>query len=347
MGYTKLIGIEVDHEYFGDNFFSAFKIVADKETKKLLHNYGLQVKKRPKGIYIAWDKENEAFSTLNVEDQKIFKLSFYLEISDPFFQNYTQLDSNTPNGVFCFSNAGTEGADHRYFLGRSQYASLEDYCILAGDSFMYEREDSGSAETYTIVNHLGESVSEIQITENQKKVPLKLTDLPNGVYALRKQENDLLNFYKDASLFWKPVFGVIELYPFDETTGITDLLNGTISGFTTYILSFKARSTIWRYYIIPKHRSGVDDVKISNGRNGGPISFIKKGHQRLSDGSEAVVFDSESAIRLEQSTVNMYQLKSGTGTTLINALPTPSVNFINAKKEHNQQHFYSEMYVYL
>lgn len=308
------------------------------------------MKKISTGIRIVWDDDSEAFATLSEEEKKAFKLRFYLEITDSNFLNYSDLEADFRDQVFCFTNKNREKKDRETALSDETNASAKDRFKLTGDSYVYPIQEDDQSAGFSLRNSLDETVQEFSEDEvRDSKLHLNLTDQPAGLYKLWKQDEAVLSIYKDAKLFWKPVFGVIEVFLFDDS-GVSGVLNGQEKA-KTFTLQFGARSTIWRYYIIPKYSSSaslnVEQMQILNGRNGESISFINKGQQRLSDGKEAMVFDSETPILLRDKTDQKYQLKSADGKVLIKRLPTPSTHFIHTQTETDQQHFYSEMYVYL
>lgn len=348
MDFQKIIEITIQHQ-FTEGMFSKFNIEPTKDCKRLLHNSGLYYKKREGGLVILWDKTTEALSTLPGPEREGFKLTFYLDISDPYFFNYTNLDCSSLDGVFYFTNNKLKKGNKDNSLSSAEFVTTEDFFLIKGESFNWRIEDVSEVQLFELVHPNSDSVIDSFGSQvSQQNVPISLSAYQDGLYHLKKEGEVVSAFYKDAALSWKPRFGVIELFLFDENNGVAPVIDQKEEGTVSYNISFQARSTYWRYYIIPKHTVQVDEtLLISNKRNGTTMNFINKGKKRLSDGSEATVFDSEKVIGLREVNTGKYQLKRPTGKPLIKLLPTPSVNFINANNDNGKQHFYSEMYVYL
>jgi hypothetical protein len=124
-------------------------------------------------------------------------------------------------------------------------------------------------------------------------------------------------------LFSQPAAGSAGIYPLDLQTDSCQSMR--------YLLRFRARSTYWRYYIMPQtERERLEDLRIETMGDGPPVSFAGPRRIRLPTGAPAYLFESEIPLMLQQRSRYRFRLHGWTrrarraGDVLVPRLPVAS-----------------------
>jgi hypothetical protein len=152
-------------------------------------------------------------------------------------------------------------------------------------------------------------------------------------------------------LFSKPTEGVEGIYPIDlfapEPADSIEPVR--------YALRFKARSTYWRYYIVPEpQREALEGLAIETMGERLPVPFSGPVQVRIANGERAYRFVSDVRLLLQQRSSYRFQLNGWvqrglpTGDPLIASMPVAgNKQVLPEGGKDNPELNYSDIYVYV
>ena len=151
-------------------------------------------------------------------------------------------------------------------------------------------------------------------------------------------------------LFSEPFAGAGGIYPVSDPAG-DDV---TISG-VDYVLNFGARSTFWRYHIVPPAPdTAYDDLAIECLAPDPALSFAGPVPVILANGAPAYLFVSEQPLLLQQQSIYRFRLKGRLRhrrleeDTLVDRLPVAAPQQILPQTDDaGAARNYSDIYVYV
>lgn len=127
----------------------------------------------------------------------------------------------------------------------------------------------------------------------------------------------------------------------DETGLLSEQSSATPK---TYLVSFRARETIWKYYLLGEMaKEGLYIVDLDNG-----IEFEMGGVETLTDNRPALTFRSKTLIPMRERPDCRFQLReknSGTGKVVIRRLPVASPSQIGRETIRGVESPVSEMFI--
>jgi hypothetical protein len=110
--YQALFDIRITHEYFVTGACPCLDFIPTDNTRRLLRNCGLLMKKHKQGLGLAFDRESQDALQLQLaEDSEGLDLVFKLYASDPQFRTYTEPFAESMQGLFYFTNRGLPAAE--------------------------------------------------------------------------------------------------------------------------------------------------------------------------------------------------------------------------------------------
>lgn len=141
------------------------------------------------------------------------------------------------------------------------------------------------------------------------------------------------------------VYPVQHLYPDDKTKIAT----------VRYVLRFDARSTYWRYYIVPQPpEKTLDDLVIETMGDVPPVSFTGPINVRLINGAPAYCFRSDKPLLLQQQSTHRFRLKglvrfqSAVDDVLVARMPVAGATQVLPEGGADDPNkIYSDIYVYV
>ncbi len=111
-----------------------------------------------------------------------------------------------------------------------------------------------------------------------------------------------------------------------------------------YSFHLKARSTIWKYYVINRSSIDIEEVEISS-RDG--FKFSGPSKTTITTGETAWVFDSGNThLPMQQQPTTQYQLKIK-NKVVRKDLPYPDPQNLEIESQGSTNHVFSTMYVYV
>jgi hypothetical protein len=331
--FRQVLQIELYHSFYKKLNCGDFSLFALSETQKLLRNRQAifsfkQSSEKSFGKMLIL--ENADGTTAKHPIDKGDVLLFGMELQKPFLGNIT-VEWPSPKKIFLYTNVG----------------NLTDPAISAVELIRSEISLTGKVINHTIVSNSALTLELI----NENGTLIESLSLPAGV-AGREQQFDLQQhssglftiretagfvaadyiYYADDALLFKNIFGLIRIvnqsaFPFNY------------DGKPIYQISFTAKSSSWKYYVVAPNLPGTDagtTLSIEDtGRTGlSKILFSKTypvpGTDKIAsmlykDLSKVVLFTSASPLVFEQSPRQKIELRKGT-LTLIDNLPNPDIS---------------------
>ncbi len=107
--YTELFNLDIKHTYYTDGLCPDFSIVPTSECSEILQGHRIIVKNRVDGIQLVIAVTGESENMLPFIDiSGISKFSFYMQLNESAFSNYTQLTPINKDQIYCYDNAPEE-----------------------------------------------------------------------------------------------------------------------------------------------------------------------------------------------------------------------------------------------
>ncbi len=162
--YTLLFTIELLHRFFADLQFPDGSIVPSVQTAELLKNNRVVVKQVEHRLYAGIETDNNVPANPPSKPFLIppegTQLTFFLEINNPLFFNYTQLPFAAPSGkLYYFSNRANNVSNGKHYLSQpiifnngKTYTAGELAVNAGGMVFRAKRTLSGIAPPATAVD---------------------------------------------------------------------------------------------------------------------------------------------------------------------------------------------------
>lgn len=104
--YHQLFEVNIEHNYFAGNEFTAYTISPDKKTRSGFLDLGLVVRSKNHGFVVYFESDfNGKTRSRNSILNHAHTLNFNFQITDPLFFSYTaNFPSDLSNKVLCLSN---------------------------------------------------------------------------------------------------------------------------------------------------------------------------------------------------------------------------------------------------
>lgn len=123
--YGILFTVELLHKFFADQLCRDFSIVPSAQTKEVLAGHKIIAKQYDNRLYagVQTDGTGKPF----VIPEEGMQLSFFVQLNNPLFFNYTNLPfAYTPGKLYYFTNRNTNGSNNKNFLsiGNAYNASV-------------------------------------------------------------------------------------------------------------------------------------------------------------------------------------------------------------------------------
>jgi hypothetical protein len=346
--YRTLFTVNILHNYYSENKTSDLVLVPTARSLALAKKLGLIIKTTENGAVVLFDSDKTDSLLYELDHNPSVKFSFQAYSKNPFFLNFTNLPIEQKNSVLYFSNEqGRKEEGNEYLLHNSSYVGEEDFQTLLNGSLKVEAE--GNEKEVEVYDVLGNLVYTSKISANGVGyIDSKM--LPEGKLRLLENKTEKFTFVNAGDFTVNKPIGFIDLSLSGKIK--KELINGAqIKNLAhyNYKVFFESRSTLWKYLIIPKYNNAVQNSVITtNNRN---ISFSGPETISMSNGETAFVFLADKNLPLKERSDFNFQLKAGkligSGKTLINRLPLPSVEVIKPESRNSNAKVFSEIIVYV
>ncbi|MEM7106108.1 MAG: hypothetical protein AAF502_23450 [Bacteroidota bacterium] len=343
--YKGLLVLRMRHSYYRDANPSDLSIVPTTETLETLRDHDLLYKAFNDGFAILYSTEKTGQLIDLMEED--FRLTFFINNTDPYLINYTELPFTGPDQFYSFNNLGDlpekEGSLQ---LHRGDSPGEDTIRTVKPAAFTYQVNPKAQHTTIEVTDVLNNRLIKEDI-KDMPYFPIDLTYEPQGEYTLKVNGKEDQTFYALHEKMKGPPFGMIDLFLKDALK----LASGGKKEFERleYLINFEARTTTWNYLFINEDETrnfNFSDYQITNSKK--KISFTDPETITLPTGLEATIMASESPIALKEYPEENFQLKvkkNGKGITFQVDLPNPTVDALKINTDNGEM--YSEIFVYL
>ena len=345
--YAKLLEIRCRHLYYTDRECTDLRLIPTRSALRMLANYRMVLREVPGGVVVlAQVQGTPARLSFPIGSDEGFRLVFKLEMTNPWFLNFTELPYTAPSVPhlkplktgYYFSNLQNNplhltGPDEDLQLlskKNASPASTDDRVVFWNTALRIRLNPPANNLEYKIKNTAGTEVFSDTINKADpfsEYAPQNPPPLRPGLYQLTVNGGAALPVYIDDTLYFAPPFGLVEIHhgaAVPDNYKIVQPGTTDVPVFQRYHLLFDARSTVWRY-IFPAGLAGVAAVKK------GGVTFTKVTAEKL--------FKAPAAIKMSDA----YQPVQMTKNAVTKNIPNPAA--ASVKPDQVAGEVYADVYL--
>jgi hypothetical protein len=310
-------------------------------SQRLLNNLGIIIKPFPGGFHLLTSDPE----LLESENQS-GSFSLFLNCTDPFYINYTELPLyNLADKLLYFNNLSDvkiEG-EKGFVLHSKEFAGENELVQVVHKKVSISGFKAG--EKYRFTDAAGNEITSQNIAPSlQNSATFNISNLPQGLilfYPSGKKE--VKKFYHYPKAVWRKPFAVVELFPGEIFNQFKD------KGKVEYAINFSNRKTIWKYFLVSPVYKNFKNLNIIN--KGKELVFNSPQKQLINKNYEALVFESKSKIPLaEQSDENFqlvdnYDAANGKGKPVLKNLAKASPEQLYRDETKSNEFIYSHIFI--
>ncbi|CAA0120213.1 Uncharacterised protein [BD1-7 clade bacterium] len=348
--------LRMSHQY--DVAADMFVFDVSGQTLKKLKNHGLMLRHDGDALHILYegilvDDVLQPLKPITSDVAKDLSLQIYIRAKNPKLFLVSEHIPEPGKSIFYFSNKDV-------VIRTSPSASVGDihltsntsgYTAEQGDISMLhpQRLDLAAQSGEPAVLSLTSALSKACIYELIKpvggllKVNADFSQFGPGLFSLEFND-ETREFFASDELLRNSAFAVVELFmnvDVDEAVRIVAVDGGVTE--REYRIEFSSRSTIWRYFVVPRHTAIPDATQISIQSDN--HTFSPAMTTQLPSEEPAFVIQSIAPIPLRALGEKNIALKKSMGPVkdLVRHLPCPTPAALTNESETD----YSDMYVYV
>lgn len=351
--FQELLKLNIRHDYFESGMFSKVKLRPSEGTTDALSVNGLQCRFNSEGLMLGY-MFTDAYTPLKLITEPV-KLSFFMEIDDVNFMNYTDLPFEfEEDKIFYFHNRELEKDETEFKnLSNDQYVTEDDQIEIWGNIINYDFDEEQYGTEVQILDAKEAVVYETMLEDGEVSCEISLLGQPEGKYSLLIDGLEEKIFYLYTGL--KKIFGAIDIiidkddfgdYAFFESNG--DIIK------QEYNIHFRNRAVRWQYLLVEsgtesahKDHEIYDNTKVAGHE---PIDFESVEAIEMPNGRIAHTVWSESPIPFKEKQLERCKLKTKRGKTGVDwiiDLPNASAKSNLKVNLNDKSEVYSEIIVYL
>jgi hypothetical protein len=332
--YSLLFSVTISHNYFENSLIPYLVIEPDTTTKKALANYNLAFKQTDVGFNVFYD--TLIYTTSQSFGFLLQKLTFIFSIPETDFFNYTDITNFNKTTCLYFSNANHTSSKKSSALPLSvnQFASEKDVFELISSTLNYSISKNNALtvkdETHTIIK-----------PTNLTPTNALYTDL-HGRYTIT-YNNISTNYLANNSLFKTKPLAVIDMFLNGQTVSESyQIITQTEIKPKNFSLNFNSSALKWRYYIVNKTNTKVNNLFIESSNN--KIMFVKEGNTKILNCLTYVLISS-SEIKMQHYPLTVLSLiiDGDSGKKEYKNIMVPSAETMQLEKETT----YLNAYIYI
>jgi hypothetical protein len=327
--FRQVLQIDLQHSFYKENKCSDFDVFAVSDTVKLLRNrQAIFSFKQSFGKLLIL--ENSGGTSAAHPIATADALVFGMQLLNIRLANITT-EWPAQKKIFLFTNVGnlTDPSIAPVELIRSE--------ISLSGKIVTHKIISNSALQLDIKNESGQVIDSRRIDAGSANTEqaFDLQGFENGLFTITETVGLVTtdyNYYADDTLQFKNIFGLIRIvnqsaFPFNY------------DGKPVYQISFTAKSSTWKYYVVAPGLPGTDAGTVLSladiGRTGPATILFSKTYpipagdktapMLFKDLSKVVLFTTTSALVYQQIPRQQIELRKG-AMTLIGNLPNPDTS---------------------
>jgi hypothetical protein len=314
--FKTLFLVTIAHAYYSEQCEDIdFTIPSDTAT--LLLNGKLLARQLDGKLYVLFEADDTGAAMVEIPGKT---LRFGLLLNNPYFANFTQLDTAFPSSKFLYRNTTATIS-----LDPAQKVTL------VGQVFSHTLTDTKRPATVTLIDAAGVTIQTDEITAaaDRPTVSYDLTNQAPGAYTVKENygaSSKSIAYYSDIDSLRAGAIGIVEVK-------IDSPFYTTPPGFE---IAFDARQETLKYYIVGGGTTKVSDLKVTDAGYSDDkrtqISFDKvlpadfKGSDispdlLTSDSANLLLYKSVSLVTRTETTRKKIQLSNS--EVLITNLPQP------------------------
>ncbi|WP_147448387.1 hypothetical protein [Dokdonia sinensis] len=335
--FYHLATLSFRHEYFEDGLFRPLSIKPTLATLAMLGNLGIVVKPISGGAHLLISEHH--FSSAQVAEEP---LRFYLDSSDPYFINYTELQNFQPATALLYYNnlnAINTSDSPKYLLKNETFLGTSEILRVEQGVVSLVSFQEGITYRFSIGNDETIPWNFIEQRDNMVNA-FKFYDVPEGIIWVYKDDVLFDMFYYQPNGVWNKPLGIIELTPAimlqQYVTHNTAIINN---------VEFKARKTHWKYICNHNREPYLKNLVIKQD--------TIEDNFKMSVAGDTMIFISKLPIALSESPKNAYQLiqksivENEGDKTIIATLPIASPNQLYPPEDNSYEAYFSHIYLHL
>lgn len=345
--YKSLFKLVVLHNYYAEQPSNDFRLVPTADSQKMAKKLGLILKAADGENILLYEEDKIEGLLAEVEKKPLIKFTYLLYSSNPYFINFTDQPIESRSEIFYFSNNTVNRSEESNILHKSDHAGKADRFTL-----LKELKVSGDGQEKLI--ELKDDQGQVIFKKNigaEEKLIITNQLVPIGKYHFHENGKHQSTFVLFTEV---PVLRPIAIVDISLSGAIKEeFINGVKENeipFYSYKISFSARSTFWKYFLISKYNSNLKNTTIDSGES----EFKFKGPEqvKMKNGQDAVMFVSNSPLPLRQIQDLRFQLKNVrmgivNGKTIMDRLPSPSPETIKPDSRDENSKVYSEIIIHI
>lgn len=340
VNYHKWLECEVTNSYFKNGESSIFDLMPFRQSAGQMSNYSVLLNQTRSSFSLFVGINDNAGLDIESQFEGITELYFQLVVKDHLFFNYTNMNMNSEDEIYLFSNADASGNGQKLHDG--EFASEEEKIKLRQTVFNYMIPD-GEVKL-EIKTEDGTVVAENQYSNSgDTNLLLDLQNQELGVYELWLNDQKKERFFLIDQTLEPACVGVVRI-------NMQSMIDNYEEGMK-YSIDFDARSAFRSYKVIVPTSKTIHEIKIT-GMEGeiypDPVEEDFMGDKK------ALVFTSDTALPFRQILDKNPVLKITYASQFTDEdkitldLPNPSVESISTKtNEQNEVSFYSTSIIYV
>lgn len=348
--FQELLKLSLRHDFFNSGDFPQGVVLLrpTAATIEVLSRNSLQYRSTPSGGMLGYGKSDVYTPLKNIA--KPLQLSFFIELSDIKFFNYTELPYVfEEDKMFYFNNKALEKetTDHKN-LSKAQYVAPDDKIEVSSSLITYTFDTEQYGTEVQIMNALEEVVFEKIVPDGSVSCEISLLGQPEGKYSL------LIDGLEEKTFFvyngMKTPFGVIDIFIDKDDFGDYSFFDqqGEIIK-QEYNIHFGARAVRWQYLLV---ETGADQMHFEHEAydTNKAVSFKPAQESQLESGKKVYTIWTSDKIPFKEKQKQKFKLKTKRGKSAVEwvielpcatALGNLKINLLDKKE------VFSELIVYL
>lgn len=348
--FQELLSLKLLHDFFNSGDFPQGTVLLrpTEATVQVLTKNSLQYRSTPSGGILGYGMSDVYTPLKNIT--KPLQLSFFIELNDIKFFNYTNLPFVfEEDKMFYFNNKSLEKENtENKNLSLNQYVSAADKIEIAGSLITYTFDTEQYGTEVQVMNALEEVVFEKNVPDGSVSCEISLLGQPEGKYSLLVDGLEEKTFFLYNGM--KAPFGVIDIFIDRDDFGDYSFFDqqGEIIK-QEYNIHFGARAVRWQYLLI---ETGAEQMHFEHEAydTTKAISFDSAKESQLESGKKIYTIWTSSKIPFKEKQKQKFKLKTKRGKSAVewvielpcaSALANLKVNLLDKNE------VYSELIVYL